>query len=38
VPERTMVSSMETIVGAVWVDSAKSLDEVRRVMQHLCVL
>lgn len=34
----TMASSMEAIVGAVWVDSAKSLDEVRRVMQHLRTL
>jgi len=35
VPKTTLASSMEAIVGAVWIDSGRSLEDVRRVMQKL---
>ncbi|KAK5085215.1 hypothetical protein LTR05_004495 [Lithohypha guttulata] len=38
VPKTTLASSMEAIIGAVWVDSGKSLVDVRRVMQNLHIL
>lgn len=35
VPKTTLASSMEAIIGAVWIDSGKSLEQVLKVMQSL---
>lgn len=34
-PKSTLASSMEAIVGAVWIDSGKSLEQVQKAMQNL---
>lgn len=35
VPKTTLASSMEAVIGAVWIDSGKNLEQVRTTMEKL---
>jgi len=34
-PKTTLASSMEAIIGAVWIDSGKDLKQVQEVMHNM---